>query len=80
MSSAEHLKGVRHSPVHLRPRQQLQQMPHRALHPVKKTRTGGMADQGCLEGADQVEALFYSFSFQLDFDSSEGIKCLSGFG
>jgi len=42
-----------------------------------------MADQGCLEGADQVEALFYSFSFQLDFDSSEGsegIKCLSGFG
>ncbi len=37
-----------------------------------------MADQGCLEGADQVEALFYSFSFQLDFDSSEGIKCLSG--
>jgi len=39
-----------------------------------------MADQGRLEGADQVEALFYSFSFQLDFDSSEGIKCLSGFG
>jgi hypothetical protein len=36
-----------------------------------------MADQGCLEGADQVESLFYSFSIQLDFDSSEAIKCLS---